>query len=171
MLQYSNLKQNKNGFTLIEVLAAIIVIIVGVVGVLALIQQTITYTALSSSRLVASYLAQEGIEIVRNIRDGNWLEQRTNSAISWTDGLSAGDWEADYNDAVLSSYGAGRYLKIDGGFYNYESGDNTKFKRKITIVQDIDGGNPRLKVLVLIEWQQIGKTHQVTAQEYLYNWR
>lgn len=172
MLTFFNFLKRKNGFTLVEVLTAIFVILVGVVGTMATIQQTLAYTSLSASRLVASYLAQEGIEIVRNFRDGNWLEQRTNPPLPWTNGLSSGDWEVDYNDTVLTAYvGAGRYLKIDGGFYNYESGTNTKFKRKITIVQDSDGGNPCLKVSVLVEWQQVGKTHQVTAQEYLYNWR
>jgi len=166
------LRYSDAGFTLIEVLTAIFVILVGVVGVLAIIQQTIAFAALSSSRLAASYLAQEGIEIVRNIRDGNWLEE-----VNWDIGLGGGEYEADYDDSDLSSY-QDRYLYIDGtnGFYKYittpASGDiQTKFKRKITITSDMDGATPRLKVSVLIEWQQIGKPHQVTAQEYLYNWR
>lgn len=165
MLKCSNVKMNK-GFTLIEVMIAIFVMAVGIVGALSLIQQTIAFAALSSSRLVASYLAQEGIEIVRNIRDGNWLEENP----LWTDGIGNGIWEGDYTMTQnLEPWNSpGRYLKIDNGFYKYSpSGSQTKFKRKITIVD----GTDTLKVSVLVEWQQIGKTHQVTAQEYLYNWR
>ena len=165
-MQQRNNETTKSGFTLIEVLTAIFLIVAGLIGALSIISQTISFTSLSSSKLVANYLAQEGIETVRNIRDGNWLEQN-----SWTEGLLDGDWQADYNDSALSPYNDDQYLKIDNeGFYNYESGNNTKFRRKITIVQDTDEGNPRLKVSVLVEWQQIGSPHKVTAQEYLYNW-
>jgi len=167
MTKCLNAKMNKCGFTLVEVLTAIFVILVGIVGALAVIQQTITYTALSSSRLVASYLAQEGIEIVRNIRDGNWLEEA-----AWDDGLGGGDWEADYTTQELTDTYDGDFLNIDSnGFYSYSAGSPTKFKRKITIVSDLDGSDPRLRVSVLVEWQQVGKNNQVTAQEYLYNWR
>ena len=156
------------GFTIIEVLIAVAVITVGIMGILTIIHQTIAQMALSSSRLVATYLAQEGMEIVRNIRDTNWLDP-TNPP--WNDGLNPGDWEADYNDSSLSSYGAS--LKINGGFYNYDTGDPTRFKRKITIS---DPNNPEcpladcFSVKVEVSWQQLARTHQVIVEEYLYNW-
>ena len=180
MLKSPRLQKNKNAFTLLEVMIAIFVIVVGIVGTISLIQQTISFIALSSSRLVASYLAQEGIEIVRNIRDGNWLETRT-APNPWDEGLTdcSGGCTADYKhsygpnqlDPTLPAY-SNQFLNIDvDGFYSYATGSPTKFKRKITIISDFDAGAPRLKVSVLVEWQQIGKTQQVTAQEYLYNWR
>ena len=166
MLRCLNVKTNK-GFTLIEVLTAIFLIVAGLIGVLSIISQTISFTSLSSSKLVASYLAQEGIEIVRNVRDGNWLEQE-----GWKTGLADGDWQADYNDLALFNYNDNNFLKIDSsGFYSYDSGNNTKFKRKITIKQETDAeNNEYLKVSVEVMWKQIGKDHTVTAQEYLYNW-
>jgi type II secretory pathway pseudopilin PulG len=123
-------------FTLIESVVAIFLLTVGTVGAFSLIQRTLAFTATSSSRLVAAYLAQEGIELVRNIRDSNYLAK-----IDWNSGLTAcaSGCEMDYNDTVLSSF-AGRFLKIDGGFYNYDSGTNTIFKRKITIASP--GGVP-----------------------------
>ncbi len=159
-------KKNLGGFTLIEVLTAIFLIVVGVIAALSLILQTISYTNLSSSKLVASYLVQEGIEIVRNIRDTNWLEEE-----DWKTGLGDDDWEADYTSQNLTDIYDGDFLKINGGFYNYTSGADTKFTRKITIVSDTDGAAPRLKVSVEVEWQQLGKKQIVKAQEYLYNWR
>lgn len=160
-------KRNK-GFTLLEVILAIFVIMVGISGALGVIQQGISYTQLSSSRLTADYLAQEGIEIVRNIRDTNWLEWRTNQDILWLDGIPLGDWEADYKTQNLTQSYAGTYLNIDNsGFYSYSSGSLTKFKRKITIVKDTD----ILKISVQVEWQERGRDNQVTVQENLYNWR
>ena len=155
-------KRNK-GFTLLEVILAIFVIMVGIAGTLGLIQQGISYTQLSSSRLTANYLAQEGIEIVRNIRDANWLKMST-----WSDGIPSGDWEADYKTQNLTRSYAGTPLNIDSnGFYSYFSGSPTKFKRKITVAKDTD----ILKISVQVEWQERGRDNQVTVQENLYNWR
>ncbi len=61
------------GFTLIEVIVAVFLVTVGIGGVYALIQRTIAFTPVISARLTAAYLAQGGIELVRNKRDSNWL--------------------------------------------------------------------------------------------------
>lgn len=178
MLRYSNsrFKQNKNrtGFTLLEVIAAIFVITVGVIGGMSAVQRTITLISISTSRLTAAYLAQEGIEMVRNIRDGNWLEGRT-AEVSWDqglDGCSAG-CEAGYTvlgleAPSLSSY-QDRKLRIDplNGFYNYLIGDETKFKRKITIQKP----NPDiLNITVEVSWSERGAPQSLSTQANLYRW-
>ncbi len=166
MLQSIN--RNK-GFTLLELIITIFVVTIGLVGVYIITSQIISYITLSSSRLIASYLAQEGIEIVRNVKDTNYLKE-----IAWDDGLancSAG-CEADYNDTAFSSFGAGRFFKIDNnGFYNYSDGANTtKFKRKITITNDTTSeGDEILKVVATVTGE--GKQRvEISVQENLYNW-
>ena len=91
-----SLPYNKKGraFTLIEVVVATFIIVAGTSGVFGLIQRTIAANSAASSKLVASYLAQEGIEDVRNQRDSNWLKQRTNPGFIWDDGIVSGDWIA-----------------------------------------------------------------------------
>ena len=159
-----NNKKNKNGFTLLEGIVAIFLVTVGIGGAYTLISQTISSAIISSQKLIASYLVQEGIEIVRNIRDTNWLEGN-----NWNDGLSSGDWEADYKTQNLTQSYTGNFLNIDSeGFYSYSSGSPTIFKRKISISPE---GDDILKVIVVIEWQERGRTHQIRAQENLYNWR
>lgn len=61
------------GFTLLEVVAAIFLLLVGMTGVFAVINNTIKLMASSPYKLTAAYLAQEGIEVVRNIRDTNLI--------------------------------------------------------------------------------------------------
>ena len=154
----------KKGFTLLEVIVAIFLITVGIGGAYALISQTISSTTISSQKLIASYLVQEGIEIVRNIRDTNRLE-----GASWDDGLSSGDWEADYKTQNLIQPYVGNFLNIDSdGFYSYSSGSPTIFKRKINISPE---DSYILKVIVQVEWSERERTHQIKAQENLYNWR
>jgi len=163
------------GFTLIELIISVFIITIALSGAFGILQRIITSTYLSSSKLIASYLAQEGIEIVRNIRDTNWLKE----AADWKTGInecsfSIGKFcEGDYDqEDTLTIWPEGtvpRLLKIDNqGFYNYDSGKNTKFKRKI-YVDDIPGIEG-VKVRVLVQWQDYGRSYEVPAQEYLYNW-
>ena len=75
------------GFTMIEATIATFILTVGTLGAFALIQIIIGFTSEVSSRLQAVYLAQEGVENIRNIRDSNWLAQA-----AWDQGISTGDW-------------------------------------------------------------------------------
>jgi hypothetical protein len=168
-------KINKNtGFTFLEVIIAVFIISLGVVGMVRIIPAIISNTSINSSRFTAAYLAQDGIEIIRNIRDGNWLEDRT-APTAWDEGIDgcSGGCEADYtilnqeNPAVVPY--AGRYLNIgSSGFYGYSAGVPTKFKRKITVVAE---GGDILKVSADVFWQDKNKNYQFSAQEKLYKWR
>lgn len=160
------MKKTFNGFTLVEVLFAIALLILGTSSIFALTQKSNNLSAAARRELEAAYLAQEGLEIVRNIRDGNWLEQRTNPAAAWDAGLTncAAGCEADYDDAGLSAY-ADRFLKLSGGFYNYESGTNTLYKRKITITKP-----DLMELSVLVEVIRDGVS-VVVIQTELYDWR
>jgi len=169
---------SKKGFTLLEVILAITILTLAAGGSFVLIQQTVGSVSQVQSRLIASYLLQEGIEIIKNIRDGNWLKGNDFEA-----GLDAGDWEIDYNDIALTScpfpcdYNNNlRFLKIDGQFYNYSEGADTRFKRKITISDRADLDDPpdgkidKFKVVVEVLWKERVKIHSVSTQEFLYNW-
>lgn len=70
------------GQTLIEVITALAVIAIGLVGVLSLATTNVRNQGIGLSRLIANNLAREGIEVARNIRDTNWL-----SGVSWYAGL------------------------------------------------------------------------------------
>lgn len=70
---FKNLRQNEAGFSLTEVLIGVSILTVAVVTGTQMLVSFIS----SNQRLVdttkAHYLAMEGIEAVRNIRDSNWL--------------------------------------------------------------------------------------------------
>ncbi len=165
----------EKGFTFIETVITVFVVLVGVTGLLVMLQTIFNSISVSSARLEAAYLTKEGIEIVRNIRDGNWLEYSDNAM--WKDGIPASDgWEVDYNtDGQINQisdnpYGGGRFLNIDvAGFYSYSSGTATKFKRQITIVNDDPGVSFGVQAIVL--WSDKGENYQFVAEEVLYNWR
>lgn len=82
---------NQRGFTLIEVLTALFVLTMGLVATAGLLTRTASLTAGVNSNLTASFLAQEGLEIARNIRDTNFLKIRKGISVQWGDGLAQGE--------------------------------------------------------------------------------
>jgi type II secretory pathway pseudopilin PulG len=79
----------KNSFTILEVILAIFILTVAVGASFTLIQQSLISASLAKSKLTAAYLAQEGIEVIRNARDNNWLKIHYGiSGVSWDDGLT-----------------------------------------------------------------------------------
>ena len=172
----------QKSFTLIEVMLAISVLTIAVGGSFALIQQTLISSSLNQLKLRAYYLGQEGIEIVKNLRDNNWL----NPAATWdkglADGLSVGesrDYIVDFQDVVLEvapgNLSDQPLNLISSGFYGYAPGEATPFKRKITITKEnmpdtLEADDYSLKVQVQVKWSERGRAHNIEIIDYLYNW-
>jgi len=154
---------NAKGFTIIEVIIAVFILSLAGIGTFILIQQTLIGASQSRLQLTAYYLGQEGMEIVRNIRDRNWLQGQ-----GWATGLAVGGgWqEADYQSIVLTS-SQDRFFKVDSdGFYNYSTGSDALFKREIRVIQLDDC----LQVEVVVEWTVRGETYTVEVEDLLYDW-
>jgi hypothetical protein len=82
--------------------------------------------------------------------------------------------EADYQSTSLTA-SQDRYLEIDSnGFYNYTSGTETKFKRKIIVTDETDYEYfeeiTELGVEVIVEWNERGKQYNTEVISHLYNW-
>ncbi|MEK7672647.1 MAG: type II secretion system protein [Patescibacteria group bacterium] len=73
--------KNKKGFTLTEVMIGIMILTVAIVSASQLLVGLISSNQNNLTTLQAYYLAQEGLEAVRNVRDTNWLHNR-----NWLDG-------------------------------------------------------------------------------------
>jgi len=64
---------HKRAFTIVEVLIGITVISLTIVSITGLVVRTIQVNTANMNSFVASQLAQEGLEITRNMRDSNWM--------------------------------------------------------------------------------------------------
>ena len=64
-------KKIQEGFTLIETMVAIALLMVALIAPMSLAAQSLTAAYYSRDQITAFYLAQEGIEIVRSVRDAN----------------------------------------------------------------------------------------------------
>ena len=159
------------GFTIVEVLVATLIITVGVGASFALVQNIRVLTITAASTFEASYLAQEGVEIVRNIRDSNFLKIHNGvGGSNWDDfGLatcSAG-CQADSTSTSLVAF-ADTFLQFNSGLYSHiGSGSDSFYKREITITSS---GTDVLDVNVSVRWQDRGQSREIEADTQMYNW-
>jgi len=159
-------KPGKNkAFTLLEIIVVLDVVISIITSALTLITMTVSTTSAAKSRIIAIGLSQEGLEIVRNIRDNNWLSGRRGQT-NWRFGLTPGDYLVQYNSGDLMSF-ASRSLMFNNGYYQYDGGTNTPFYRKITIEYMDDN---QIKVVSEITWNERGRSQIISAELRLYNW-
>ena len=68
-----SLKNQRGGFSLIEVLIGVMVLGVAIVAATSILVGLLSLNKTNAERMQAYYLAQEGLEAVRNIRDSDWL--------------------------------------------------------------------------------------------------
>lgn len=123
MIKTLLLRNRKKGFTLVGVLGASFFAIIVVVALTSSIAQIYKVANSSRNRYVAINLAKEGIELVRNMRDSNWLY--------YPDAASAGTvvsdmkWRGEATDTACPSGDAcGRLRSIcDGGPYTIDALD------------------------------------------------
>jgi len=170
------------GFTLVEVLTALFIVMVGILSGYTLVNQSISSSNSISMRMTAAYLGKEGIEIVKSIRDGNYMKMHYGAGTyDWTDGLagnvdcSTAGCIAQYDSLELLDASDTaidkplKYSATDG--FQYSAGDNTAYKRTILIVF-YPNGDPNLEFLdvrVSISWLDHGKSRSITIRENLYN--
>ncbi len=166
--------KKQNGFTILETIIAFFIITIGMVGVLTLVVQNVQVQYINKNVLIASHLAQEGLELVRNVRDNNWLTP----GHGWTqDIVGDGTYTIDYrgrmniNNTANDINDAGAKLYIDSnGFYSHEAtAEATNFYRLITVVDN--SGNGYLDVECKIRWLEKAQNYDYTAKTLLYDWR
>lgn len=170
----NNYKNNK-GFTLLEIAVSIFIVSLGVLGVLGLINYNMQAEVVSRNELIASQLSQEGLELVRNIRDNNWLDN-----IDWSSGLTDGadytfiighDINPDFSIDNINDDDAKLFINSDG-FYAHTGTTTTNFSRLIT-VKDVDTTPPidYFTVESNVLWHDQKGSHEYKAETKLYNWR
>ncbi len=162
--------KNKNGFTLVEALVAVAIFSIGTTAAVVSVIQTIKLSERVKTQVVAANLAQEGIEIVRNIRDSNWK-----SSLSWDTNLPSGSGCVQYNRYALdpNCFGGTVLLKFDGNYYSHDgTGTDSIFTRQVSIAYfDDDFSGSAERMLVTSTVTCVTGSCSITLQENLYNWK
>lgn len=165
------LSGSSRGFTLVEVLVALTILTVGLIPAF---QQATTAISLSGSirnSLIASNLAQEGLEVVRAIRDANWFADQP-----FNQGLDGGTpgfdyiYLVQYDSRAPIPIGSNPPLKFDSasGLYQYTTGTDTIFHRAIYAQPDPTGAS--MKIVSQVSWIEKGISKIYSVEYYLYDW-
>jgi len=168
----------KKGFTIIETLVAIAILIAAVLGAMTAVQAGLSSYIFSKDQVIAFYLAQEGFEQIRNIRDENRLNNR-----NWLTGLAVNSSDPCYfgqactvspveSSAAIRCSSPGACPKVrqntSTGFYGYDlSWPETNFRREISISSV---NNDEVAVTVTVSWNKGVVNRQFKARENLLNW-
>ena len=116
------------------------------------------------NNLIAANLAQEGVEVIRGIRDTNWF-----NGTAFDTGLADGTYRVEWNSDAVIALGANPLIKEDNGLYNYSTGGNTIFRRTISILK-VNAGE--LRIISEITWTERGGiAKSVMAESHLFNWK
>ncbi len=76
-------QKTKAGETLLEVMIAIVVVMIGAATATSLIISAIKANVFNKDLLTALNLAQEGVEYMRNVRDTNWIKFSSDTQGCW----------------------------------------------------------------------------------------
>jgi len=136
------LKTNQKGQSLIEMLVALFILVTALTATIVLIVTSINAGRQSINKLIATSLAREGIEVVRNIRDSNWIDP---GDPDWDDGLVGANSTAipviDGSSSITLDFTVNAFtdpnarLKMDNNQYLQDTtaGTNTQFYRLLYI--------------------------------------
>ena len=158
------------GFTLVETLVAISVLLVSLAGPLTIATKGLSTSLFARDQVVAFYLAGEAVEYVRNVRDTNILNNRP-----WLTGLDAcfgsGMCAVDVkNSRVDDCAGACAPLRYDPltDFYSYSAGDASPFRRTVSMTTV---NADEVSINVTVSWKTGALTKQFSIQEHILNWQ
>ncbi|MBX4200369.1 prepilin-type N-terminal cleavage/methylation domain-containing protein [Candidatus Parcubacteria bacterium] len=180
---------NNFGFTLVETLVAVTVLSLGVIGAFTAAQIGISSSILSKEQIIAVYLADEGIETIRNLRDQNGI-----NGVAWLTNIANNSSDPCYfgktcrvdvvNNALpLQCHDVGEatpcpVLQQDpvNGFYGYHNGWNdTLYTREISIdtvpSNNLGFVNREVAITVTVSWSKGLINRQFKIRENIFNWQ
>lgn len=163
----------KAGFSLMEILVVLFIVSTALLGILSLIIQNIKVQNINRNNLIASSLSQEGIELIRQIRDDNWQ-----NGFAYDYGLADNYYRVDYrtNELYPVSTPEETSLYLKDGFYVHKNNTDgtleaTTFSRRIGIVKlQAEIGQP-LQIRSIVSWMDHNRPAHYELQTLLYNWR
>ncbi|MBI5456839.1 prepilin-type N-terminal cleavage/methylation domain-containing protein [Candidatus Kaiserbacteria bacterium] len=177
------------GFTLLETLVAVTLLAVSIVAPMSLASRSLASAFYARDQVTAFHLAQEAIESVRAVRDGNVLRNALGTQTDILAGIPIGTpftvdtrlpvSDPDYIDESACVLGTCPPLEVNAslGLYGYGHGVSgwavTRFTRTAsTTVVRSDGDVPQeILIAVTVTWKTgVFNTRSFTISENMYRW-
>lgn len=163
------------GFTLLETIVALVLIVAAMVGPFSLATRSIFGAKFAKHKLTALNLAQEGIEIIRRMRETNVLKEfdwrGAGSCPAACTPLSDGTYQPDVFTSSALPLSTASPLSIHGttGLYYQDPfvEHPTLFVREVIISTP---SVERMRIVSTVTWTSAGIERRVRLEETLYNW-
>lgn len=184
--------KSRTGFTLVETMIAVTILTLSISGPLLGASRALVLAEISKDQLTASYLAQEGIEYVRAMRDDAYLRSYEAggadvSAAAWAD-FTSGSSAWSITECItrtctldptrvmgygasfaLAAYSGDAPLYVSNGIYTQQQlGTKTEFTRTIraTVV-----GADEISITSDVSWSFHNATYTVSVVDHLTSWQ
>ncbi len=168
------LHSTRSGQALIESIVAVSILTVGFLGIFSLLSQSLSLNRVVSDNYTATYLAAEGVEVIKNLIDANTIRGQ-----AWNCGLTDGTYELSWDSLPASGACGGtalqnnqnRFLSFDSAtnLYSYAGSVATPFKRQVALTR-VSGDE--LKVVSQVTWLGRGTGNfSVNLEDHFYHWR
>lgn len=170
-----NLKPNL-GFTLIETLVAISILMIAVASPLTIAQKGLASAIYAKDQIIASYLAQDAIEYIINASGQNvankssWLDvikDRCGTVCS----ISSDENDFTSSTAIVNCGGSCPVLKYDisSHKYNRTGSDDSLFTRSVVVSETV--ANVEALITVTMSWKDKNTDRILNFYTRMYNWR
>ncbi len=155
-----------SGFTLVETLVSLFVLSMAITATFAIISFNLSNATFIKNNFIASGLAQEGAELVRNLRDTDWFQGKPFGYLGGAS-VANGVYCIQWNSTQLITPCANPLKKDASGLYSYDAGQNTIFTRTVTVTPV---SATELRIKIDVTWPDHSGTKAISAEEHLFDW-
>lgn len=158
------------GQSIIEAMISISILTTGFLGITTLLSRSFFLSRMTADELASTYLASEGIELVKNLIDHDLYAP---GGTGWGSCCSPGSYRVDHDSKNLTSYpnpvSSPMYLNFDdtSHLYDYAGPKTSKFNRWIEI--SWPSAN-EIMVVAHVQWATGITSQSLTLEDHFYNW-
>lgn len=171
-------RSRQAGFTIVELIVAVTALTIAFSGIFSLLQSSFAASRAVTENYIATYLAAEGIEVVKNILDSNVLQGN-----SWSRGFLPGEYRVSYESICADPFGncliphddpvdpSDPYpLGFDrvSGLYSYSGAEPTPYFRKMVI--EYGANQNELIVHATVSWKSRGRDVSLGLEDHFFNY-
>ncbi len=187
------LMMKNKAFTLIETILAVTLMVIVLTAVFGLVLMTMSANQRNLHQVQATFYAQEGLEVMRYIRDSNWLQN-----YSWDGGavLWGADFHVDESSPEITRYVSQKSCTRDGPCYQLStsledglltSDNGFEFQRSLefktvdpaALTGELETGSDTsgdvlegaVEVTAVVTWEEYGVERSVKLSSYLTSWQ
>jgi prepilin-type N-terminal cleavage/methylation domain-containing protein len=166
--------KNNKGFTIIETLVAVAILMIAIAGPLTIAQKGLLAAVYARDQVIASFLAQDAMETIKNVRDSNveqggyWLFG-LDSCLTSNNQCSV-DTLSVYNVSISHCTDCTLYYQGGGGYGPQDAGlGQSIFHRSYYITTPINGSDDEARVIVSVWWNTGTVNNVVTLENEMFN--